>query len=369
MIETETFRFSSLCVGVRTDVPDVADYCRRLFRRLHDPAGEPSRMLELLTDGPSRWHVRDDVLDATVDHAEWLSGIVCARVLETFGNDVDDHDLFHGAALSRNGRGLVLCGESGFGKSTLTLALLARGWKFLSDEVAAIDEKRPLLVPFPKALELLPQSAERVGLKLEGTAEKRGKILHDPEDLFAGCMGEACPPHAVVFMDAAREASSGSAKKSGDEDALRVVVHRRADGVIGELLRIDGVVGAAWNGETDGCPVLEIQRDPRVFPAWRLDESLGKHGLLIVASSAEENPPADFSAEPRLEKIPTHAGVARLLAVFRGRRAFSRRLEQHGGDFSALFVSFIERLQGVRFHRLLVGRLDAEVDLLEQAMR
>ena len=67
--------------------------------------------------------------------------------------------------------------------------------------------------------------------------------------------------------------------RTKEEDALRVVVHRRANEVIDDLLQIDGVVGASWDGETDGCPALEIRRDPRVFPAWRLDEEGGRAEL------------------------------------------------------------------------------------------
>jgi hypothetical protein len=362
VIVNEILRFESLCLNVRTDVPDVGDYCRRLFGRLRDPEGTPAHTLELLSDGPSRWVVRDAVLDATVERPDWLPGIVCARVLETFGNEVDDHDLFHGAALSRHGEGLVLCGESGFGKSTLTLALLARGWSFLSDEVAAVAHDRQVLTPFPKALELLPASAERVGLSIEGAPEKRGKIVHDPERLFPGCMSEACAPKAVVFMDSPR----GDSGAPGDRP-LRVTVHRRSESVIDELTETDGVTGVSWDGLSEGSPVLEIERDPARFAAWRLDEILARHRLLIVSSSADEQPPADFAGEPRLEPLAAHAGVARLMTCFRGRAAFARRLEQHG-DFSALFLSLLERFGSVRFHRLVVGRLEGEVELLEQAV-
>jgi hypothetical protein len=40
----------------------------------------------------------------------------------------------HGACVSRNGRGVLLCGESGAGKSTLAYACARAGWTFTSDD-------------------------------------------------------------------------------------------------------------------------------------------------------------------------------------------------------------------------------------------
>jgi len=62
--------------------------------------------------------------------------------------------ILHAAALVVNGRALVLCGASGAGKTTLTLALAARGHRLLTEEVVWIDRyatvrglPRPLHVP------------------------------------------------------------------------------------------------------------------------------------------------------------------------------------------------------------------------------
>ena len=46
--------------------------------------------------------------------------------------------LVHAAVLERDGRAVVMPGPSGVGKSTLCAALVARGWRLLSDEVAMI---------------------------------------------------------------------------------------------------------------------------------------------------------------------------------------------------------------------------------------
>ena len=60
----------------------------------------------------------------------------------------------HAAVLERNGRALVMPAPSGSGKSTLCSALLFRGWRLLSDELAVIDPQRLVLWPVPRPVSL-----------------------------------------------------------------------------------------------------------------------------------------------------------------------------------------------------------------------
>lgn len=49
--------------------------------------------------------------------------------------------MLHAAVLERAGRALILPGEPGAGKSTLTAALMLDGWRLLSDELTLIDRR------------------------------------------------------------------------------------------------------------------------------------------------------------------------------------------------------------------------------------
>jgi hypothetical protein len=62
--------------------------------------------------------------------------------------------IFHSAVVEKAGRAAILAGPPGSGKSTLCAALLARGWRLLSDELALLDPARGRLLPVPRPVAL-----------------------------------------------------------------------------------------------------------------------------------------------------------------------------------------------------------------------
>jgi HprK-related kinase A len=70
--------------------------------------------------------------------------------------------LVHAAVLEREGAALVMPGPSGVGKSTLCAALVTRGWRLLSDEVAMIRPRDGLLQPYPRPISLKNESIEMI---------------------------------------------------------------------------------------------------------------------------------------------------------------------------------------------------------------
>jgi hypothetical protein len=74
--------------------------------------------------------------------------------------------VIHAACVARNGRAVLLCGESGAGKSCLSFSCARRGWTFIGDDGAALvrRSKPPMVVGGPRdvhfrptALEILPE--------------------------------------------------------------------------------------------------------------------------------------------------------------------------------------------------------------------
>jgi hypothetical protein len=65
-----------------------------------------------------------------------------------------DYVFFHGATLAVGNNGVLLSGSKGAGKSTLSLALAARGHGFLGDEYAGIERATRVVVPFRRSVSI-----------------------------------------------------------------------------------------------------------------------------------------------------------------------------------------------------------------------
>ena len=70
--------------------------------------------------------------------------------------------IIHGAVVEQSGRALMLPAPPGSGKSTLCAALVARGWRLLSDELTVIDIASGCIVPLPRPISLKNESIEAI---------------------------------------------------------------------------------------------------------------------------------------------------------------------------------------------------------------
>ena len=115
--------------------------------------------------------------------------------------------VIHAAAIERGGRVALLPGAPGAGKSTLTAALVQRGWRLLSDELALIRPADRLVVPLARPINLKNDSiavmrafAPRAVLseEIRDTAKGKVALLRAPEASIARS-NEAAPVGWIVF--------------------------------------------------------------------------------------------------------------------------------------------------------------------------
>ena len=139
---------------------------------------------------------------SVLPYIEWTTNALVARFLP-------DYYQIHAAAMSRHGVGIILAGTPGQGKSTLAAGLLARGWKYLSDEFALIHPTTRRLEPFPKALciksgSFAPVLKLGLPLDLKRVLHKGGKgpvSLLDPLAVRPVAVSPPCPVGLIVFPE------------------------------------------------------------------------------------------------------------------------------------------------------------------------
>lgn len=98
--------------------------------------------------------------DATLASVElYLNGSVYGAILH------QRHILpIHGSSFVWQGKGIMLCGESGAGKSSLTAAFCMAGAQFLTDDVTPLvfDDGKPFIVPLSDRIKLWEDSLQQL---------------------------------------------------------------------------------------------------------------------------------------------------------------------------------------------------------------
>jgi hypothetical protein len=113
----------------------------------------------------------------------------------------------HAACVSLAGRGVLLCGESGAGKSSLSLACARNGWTFTSDDSSCVVRKRkdriavgnPYQMRFREsAIELFPElRQQRIARRVNGELAIELATASLPEISTA----TECPIEYIVFLN------------------------------------------------------------------------------------------------------------------------------------------------------------------------
>jgi hypothetical protein len=207
-VASDHYRLLSLAVTVRSTEPEWAEALAWHLEpfRIRDQ-GEQALEFWLYRreedEGGYRYEgseIRDwEELSPALLHALWdVHGIV-PRATRDFLD-------LHSGALARNGHGLLLPASQDVGKSTTSVALMAAGFDYLSDEVGAIDPVTGKLYPFPKKVQLDPEAMAffpDLADRLDDRRGLTGRLLArfvSPADMGAR-VAEPARPRWIVFLE------------------------------------------------------------------------------------------------------------------------------------------------------------------------
>ncbi len=139
--------------------------------------------------------------------------------------------LFHAAGLAEGTNGLILCGKSGTGKSTLAAWLAAIGLDYLTDELVAVSFDstamrglaRPLVLKTGSAFVWRHWLGETVSPGM--THLPGGATWLDPEALRRGCVRGSAYPRLILFPRYAPGAPLESRPLSTAESTFHLMQH------------------------------------------------------------------------------------------------------------------------------------------------
>lgn len=199
-------------IGLATRSPLVQRLVRRLYGDYTDTAaGQPDTLLQIDTinpDGHRLWTLaaeRDPVssdpdLGAVLNRFEYE---ICRRVIERRRDLI----MLHGALVSRDGAALFISGESGAGKTTLSVALSARGFHVETDDVTLFEASSTKFHPIPRCFHLDSQSKRLLrdaGVPIPAASGRHNFVT--PADLQA-CGTHGPTPHTLIALSPTRTTS------------------------------------------------------------------------------------------------------------------------------------------------------------------
>jgi hypothetical protein len=132
--------------------------------------------------------------------AGWMLGTSFGILLHQRGALV-----LHGAAVASDGRAIVICGETGAGKSTLAAALCQQGCSFAADDICVIGlngQREPIVQSDGRQFKLWQESILNLDL-----SERRGEaVLDDFEKYYVQPFDRITEPPKLCAIYVLREA-------------------------------------------------------------------------------------------------------------------------------------------------------------------
>ena len=293
--------------------------------------------------------------DRYVEHAEL---IVFRHLLE----QLDDYIILHAGVVTRQGRAIVVYGQSGFGKTTLTLELLRRGYGFMSDEFCPIRLSDFLIEPFERLVGLkrsspfysLTDPQRRVFLASEG------KDFIDCADIFPYRPAEPC--QACAFIEISGINDLNICPPGGV--ALDINMCSDSSSVPDALRRLPGVTisGPIMNGRYSAYRVTALERTSFVSSFNRIWKENTNDIFSVFPYKGEID---TYDRIPELRSVPTFEALTSLLANIVNRSPTGRLLASHGGKTSSLVMLLGTLLKDAACYSLQPGQLAKMADLID----
>lgn len=196
-LTSSRFRIGDLVVDVRASAM-IESSIMPLWGHLRNDAlsADVHYLLQVGNDGLGR---------LTIDGSTRVDGVEPHVLIGTFYQTILEHlhpatrwcAMFHAGAVAREGRAIIVAAPSGFGKSTLIAYLVARGFEYLSDDLASLRAQDHAVAAFPLPISVKSGAAQALAPfypSLDAGACKTQFLIQD-----SSFRAPVRPAKAVIF--------------------------------------------------------------------------------------------------------------------------------------------------------------------------
>lgn len=356
-------RFFDLPVTIKSDCEGFLGLFAQMYRRfLADvlpPGLQQAVDFTLLAEPGDRYDTPVIIIDNEIwplSHSGLFEGYAYECVINTMVTRVKSHLLLHAGVVSWNGQGVIIIADTGYGKTTLVIELVKRGFHFLSDEMAALGRNDGKVHPFPRRLWIRKGTLELAGLSQKCTHAPvwMGKVIMDAEDILPGSYGETTSINHIIALHDSAGSEGGLHNQATQE--ISVLVERLDNSLLARIGEIEGI-GHVRVETVHGYPMIKCNAI-RPTPALVTIESLcRKFRVLVLDVTKGAGHYPSFRLPASLKDIPKSEAVISLLKRYQG--GYMSRLlhDEFGGNSIPLFLELSAMIEGAKCHRLSVGPL------------
>ncbi len=375
-LRRRAYRFFGRVVGVHTDTSAVADVLDAVYERqriLEPTPDEVDVLVEVRSATPAGAVIGVGARRVRVPDPAQLAHYAHLVLVNAAAAAADDRLVLHAGAVARADGAAVLVGASGWGKTTLTMELVRRGWRLLTDDFAPLTVTG-VAEPFVRRVNLTERSVALLGLPDPGQApgvgpatprlvgfDRAPKWMVDIDTVFPDRVAEPARLAAVFLLGPQREPGT---KPIPGRWLLRL--DHVPPGFLAALAAIPGALAVVLQ-EVDGPPTVALDVTPGARVVAALDAVCARFDVAVLWAGRGDAYRPSFAGEPVATALPNAEAVPELLAhalSLSGRRFIA------GTSPTDAFLAMAHLQQalaasGAAVYRLTPGRLAATADLVE----
>lgn len=283
-------------------------------------------------------------------------------VMREILNRVETHFLIHSGVVSKNNKGILLVGDACYGKTTLVLELVRRGYLFLSDEMAAISRSDKKVYPFPRCLSIRPSSLQNVDIGVTNEInENFGNYIQDIEELFPGKMGSPVPIGMICILSDPQLLPIAAGTSS--RRLAFLWIDRHTPSFLSDLKNITGVTNLMVKDKINHSMIIMSVKAP-VESLVQIKALCSQHHLQLMGISDRMVHKPDFKSPARLTRISHSQAAIFLLQRFMGSDSTLLKKTPKGRP-TQLFAELTGLISDSDCYTLNVGPLDQMADLID----
>ncbi len=290
-----------------------------------------------------------------LDHAE----LILFRHLSEL---IDDYIVLHAGVVVRRGRAVVFYGQSGFGKTTLTLELVGRGYGFMSDEFCPVRLSDFMVEPFERLV-----SIRRTSPLYRRIHSERALVHSSLDKDFFDCAAadparsaQPCPIGACIEICGTVDASVCPPRGV----VLDIYLCTEESGVPDALRHLPDVTlsGPVMRGR---YPVFRVAAADRTAFVKRFNSIWKQYNHEIFAVFPYRGEIDTFERNPVMRPITRFDAVSSVMANIVNRSPAGSLLASLGGKNASLAMLLGRLLANIPCYKLNPGNLDMMVEMVD----